>query len=130
MVGTFKIITLSAALEEKTINLFEDTFHDSGVINVDGAKIHCWKHGGHGSQTMLQVVENSCNPGFVKIGSTLGTKKLMGYIHDYGFGDKTGVDLNGESNGILFDINKMGPVELATTSFGQGISVTPLQLTV
>ena len=79
---------------------------------------------------MLQVVENSCNPGFVKIGGTLGTEKLMGYIHDYGFGDKTGVDLNGESNGILFDINKMGPVELATTSFGQGISVTPLHLTV
>jgi len=61
--STFKIITLSAALEEKTINLFEDTFHDSGAINVDGATIHCWKHGGHGSQTMLQVVENSCNLG-------------------------------------------------------------------
>lgn len=59
--STFKIITLSAALEEKTINLFEDTFHDSGAINVDGATIHCWKHGGHGTQTMLQVVENSCN---------------------------------------------------------------------
>ena len=125
--STFKIITLSAALEEKTINLFEDTFHDGGAINVDGATIHCWKHGGHGSQTMLQVVENSCNPGFVKIGQTLGTNTLMTYINNYGFGSKTGVDLNGESSGILFDVNKMGPVELATTSFGQGISVTPLQ---
>ena len=67
--STFKIITLSAALEEKTINLFEDTFHDGGAINVDGATIHCWKAGGHGSQTMLQVVENSCNPGFVHIRS-------------------------------------------------------------
>ena len=125
--STFKIITLSAALEEKTINLFEDTFHDGGAINVDGATIHCWKAGGHGSQTMLQVVENSCNPGFVHIGNTLGTEKLMSYIDKYGFGNKTGVDLNGESSGILFDINKMGPVELATTSFGQGISVTPIQ---
>ena len=127
MVGTFKIITLSAALEEQTINLFEDTFTDTGSINVDGATIHCWKSGGHGTQTMLQVVENSCNPGFVRIGQTLGTETLMSYIDAYGFGDKTGIDLNGESTGILFDVDKMGPVELATTSFGQGISVTPIQ---
>ena len=125
--STFKIITLSAALEEQTINLFEDTFTDTGSINVDGATIHCWKAGGHGTQTMLEVVENSCNPGFVKIGQTLGVETLMSYIDAYGFGDKTGIDLNGESTGILFDIDKMGPVELATTSFGQGISVTPIQ---
>ena len=125
--STFKIITLSAALEEQTINLFEDTFTDSGSINVDGATIHCWKAGGHGTQTMLEVVENSCNPGFVRIGQTLGVETLMSYIDAYGFGDKTGIDLNGESTGILFDIDKMGPVELATTSFGQGISVTPIQ---
>lgn len=125
--STFKTITLSAALEEKTINLFKDHFSDSGAINVDGATIHCWKSGGHGDQTMLEVVENSCNPGFVHIGQTLGTQTLMKYIKNYGFGEKTGVDLNGESSGILFDVNKMGPVELATTSFGQGISVTPLQ---
>lgn len=127
MVGTFKIITLSAALEEKTINLFEDTFTDTGSINVDGATIHCWKAGGHGTQTMLEVVENSCNPGFVKIGQTLGATTLMSFINNYGFGDKTGIDLNGESTGILFDVDDMGPVELATTSFGQGISVTPIQ---
>lgn len=125
--STFKIITLSAALEEQTINLFEDTFTDSGSINVDGATIHCWKAGGHGTQTMLEVVENSCNPGFVKIGQTLGTETLMSYIDAYGFGEQTGIDLNGESSGILFDVNAMGPVELATTSFGQGISVTPIQ---
>ena len=58
---TFKIITLTAALEEKTINLFERTFHDSGNVNVDGATIHCWKHGGYGTQTYLEVVENYCN---------------------------------------------------------------------
>lgn len=125
--STFKIITLSAALEEQTINLFEDTFTDSGAIHVDGATIHCWKSGGHGTQTMLEVVENSCNPGFVRIGETLGTETLMSYIDAYGFGDKTEIDLNGESSGILFDIDQMGPVELATTSFGQGISVTPIQ---
>lgn len=125
--STFKIITLSAALEEQTINLFEDTFTDTGSINVDGSTIHCWKVGGHGTQTMLEVVENSCNPGFVRIGQTLGVETLMSYIDVYGFGDKTGIDLNGESTGILFDIDAMGPVELATTSFGQGISVTPIQ---
>lgn len=125
--STFKIITLSAALEEQTINLFEDTFTDTGAINVDGSTIHCWKSGGHGTQTMLEVVENSCNPGFVRIGETLGVDTLMSYIDAYGFGDKTGIDLNGESSGILFDVGKMGPVELATTSFGQGISVTPIQ---
>lgn len=125
--STFKIITLSASLEEQTINLFEDTFTDTGSINVDGSTIHCWKSGGHGTQTMLEVVENSCNPGFVKIGQTLGTETLMSYIDAYGFGSKTGIDLNGESTGILFDVDKMGPVELATASFGQGISVTPIQ---
>ena len=125
--STFKIITLSAALEEQTINLFEDTFTDTGSINVDGSTIHCWKAGGHGTQTMLEVVENSCNPGFVRIGETLGVETLMDYIDKYGFGDKTGIDLNGESTGILFDLDAMGPVELATTSFGQGISVTPIQ---
>lgn len=125
--STFKIITLSAALEEQTINLFEDMFTDTGSINVDGSTIHCWKAGGHGTQTMLEVVENSCNPGFVRIGETLGVETLMNYIDSYGFGDKTGIDLNGESTGILFDPDAMGPVELATTSFGQGISVTPIQ---
>ena len=67
------------------------------------------------------------NPGFVRIGETLGVETLMDYIDKYGFGDKTGIDLNGESAGILFDPDVMGPVELATTSFGQGISVTPIQ---
>ncbi len=70
------------------------------------------------------------NPGFVRIGETLGKDKLMSYIKKFGFGAKTGIDLNGESSGILFDVDKMGPVELATTSFGQGISVTPIHLTV
>lgn len=125
--STFKIITLAASLEEKTINIFDDHFHDSGSITVDSARIKCWKKGGHGSQTFLQVVENSCNPGFVVMGQKLGTEKLYKYITDFGFGKKTGIDLNGESTGILFKYENIGPVEQATMSFGQGISVTPIQ---
>lgn len=125
--STFKIITLSAALEEKLIDLDKDTFYDSGSVHVENARIKCWKHGGHGAQTYLQVVENSCNPGFVSIGQKLGKEKLFEYINAFGFGEKTGVDLNGEASGILFKLDKVGPVELATTSFGQGVSVTPIQ---
>lgn len=125
--STFKIMTLASSLEEKTVNLFEDTYYDSGSVSIDGATIHCWKSGGHGVQTYLNVVENSCNPGFVSLGNKLGVDKLMSYINKFGFGEKTGIDLNGESSGILFNPNRMGPVELATTSFGQGISVTPIQ---
>ncbi len=125
--STFKIMTLAASVQEKTINLFEDDYFDGGAIQVEGATIHCWKHGGHGAQKFLNVVENSCNPGFVVMGQKLGTETLMKYIRSFGFGAKTGIDLNGESNGILFKPEKMGPVELATTSFGQGISVTPIQ---
>lgn len=125
--STFKIITLAASLEEKTVNLFEDQFYDGGSIAVDGARIKCWKAGGHGAETFLQVVENSCNPGFVVLGQKLGAERLLNYIKSFGFGKKTGVDLNGEASGILFSLDKMGPVELATTSFGQGISVTPIQ---
>ena len=125
--STFKIITLAASIQEKTVDLLKDTFHDSGSINVEGARIKCWKKGGHGTQTYLQVVQNSCNPGFVSLGNKLGKEKLFKYINNFGFGKKTGVDLNGESTGILFDLNKVGPVELATTAFGQGISVSAIQ---
>lgn len=125
--STMKITTLSAAINEGVVNLFTDTFFDSGSINVDGATIHCWKSGGHGAQTFLNVVENSCNPGFVNLGFRLGKEKLFKYIKDFGFGEKTGIDLTGEAKGILFDLDRVGNVELATTAFGQGISVTPIQ---
>lgn len=128
--STFKIITLSAAIEEGLVNIFEDRYTDSGAITVDGATLHCWKHGGHGDQSYLEVVENSCNPGFVNLGLKLGKETLMKYIDNYGFGEKTGIDLNGEGSGILFDVDAMGNVELATTAFGQGISVTPIHLVV
>lgn len=125
--STFKIITLSAALEENKVDLENDKFYDSGSIKVENARIKCWKAGGHGEETFLQVVENSCNPGFVVLGQRLGKEILFNYINDFGFGKKTNVDLNGEASGILFNLDNVGPVELATTSFGQGVSVTPIQ---
>lgn len=128
--STFKIVTLASSLEEKTVNLETDFFHDSGSVNVDGARIKCWKSGGHGTQTFLEVVQNSCNPGFVELGNRLGKETLFEYINNFGFGSKTGIDLNGEATGILFNLDKVGPVELATTSFGQGVSVTAIHLAV
>jgi len=125
--STFKIITLAAAIEEKKVDLEREHFYDPGFIEVAGAKLRCWKKGGHGSQTFQEVVENSCNPGFVTLGNRLGKEKLFSYIHDFGFGQKTGIDLKGEENGILFKPKQVGPVELATTAFGQGVSVTPIQ---
>lgn len=125
--STFKIITLAAALEEKKVDLDKDTFVDTGSVKVENSTLHCWKHGGHGHETFLQVVENSCNPGFVELGQRLGKNTLFSYINKFGFGKKTGVDLNGEASGIIFNLNKVGPVELATTAFGQGVSVTPIQ---
>lgn len=125
--STFKIITLATALEENLVDLEEEHFYDGGAVTVGGATIHCWKHGGHGDQTFLQVVENSCNPGFVDLGLRIGKETLFNYIDNFGFGEVTGIDLNGEASGIIFDIDKIGDLELATTSFGQGVSVTPIQ---
>lgn len=125
--STFKIVTLAAAINEGKVNIFEDHFYDSGKVKVANATLHCWKRKGHGDQTYVQVVENSCNPGFVSLGQKLGKELLFKYITELGFGKKTGIDLNGEGTGILFKMDKIGPVELATSAFGQGISVTPIQ---
>ncbi|KOP82040.1 stage V sporulation protein D [Cytobacillus solani] len=125
--STFKIITLAAALEEGKVDLDKDHFHDPGYVKVGGARLRCWKKGGHGSQSFLEVVQNSCNPGFVELGERLGKEKLFKYIKDFGFGEKTGIDLQGEGTGILFNLDRVGPVEQATTAFGQGVSVTPIQ---
>lgn len=125
--STFKIITMATSVEEKIIDIENDHFYDSGSVNVDGAVLKCWKAGGHGDQTFLQVLQNSCNPGFVKLGQMLGKERLFSYIEKFGFGTKTGVDLNGEGQGIIFPLDKVGNVELSTTAFGQGVSVTPIQ---
>lgn len=125
--STFKIITMATSVEEKIIDIENDHFYDSGSVNVDGSVLKCWKAGGHGDQTFLQVLQNSCNPGFVKLGQMLGKERLFSYIKKFGFGEKTGVDLNGEGQGILFSLERVGNVELSTTAFGQGVSVTPIQ---
>ena len=126
--STFKIVTFSAGLEEGSFKL-NDTFFDPGFRMVGGARIKDWKAGGHGTQTFKEVLQNSCNPGFMEIGFRLGKEKLFNYIHSYGFGEKSGIDLLGEAKGIVFKDSNIGPVELATSSFGQGNSSTPIQLT-
>ena len=125
--STFKIITIAAALDQELIDLEEDHFHDRGHIEVGGARLRCWKRGGHGDQTYLEVIQNSCNPGFVAMGQKLGVDGLFDYIESFGFGKKSGVDLAGEASGIIFKRDQVGPVELGTSSFGQGVSVTPIQ---
>jgi stage V sporulation protein D (sporulation-specific penicillin-binding protein) len=125
--STFKIITLAASINEGIVNIFEDKYFDTGKIKVASTTLHCWKRKGHGEETFLQVVENSCNPGFVTLGLKLGKERLFNYINMFGFGKKTGIDLTGEATGIMFKDDKIGTLELATTAFGQGISVTPIQ---
>ena len=128
--STFKIVTMATSVEEKVVDIFKDHFYDSGKVNVDGSVLKCWKSKGHGDQTFLEVLQNSCNPGFVRLGQLLGKERLFSYLYKFGFGERTGVDLNGEGSGIMFSLNQVGNVELATTAFGQGVSVTPIHLTV
>ncbi len=125
--STFKIVTIASALEEGIVNE-NDTFVDPGYIIVSGERIKCWKAGGHGSQTFAEVVENSCNPGFVQVGMRLGKEDFYNYINAFGFGQETNIKLPGEAKGLVYDYDEIGPVELATISFGHGITVTPIQL--
>ena len=127
MGSTFKFVTYSAGLEEKVFSV-NDRFYDNGYYVIDGVRIRDWKAGGHGEQTYYEVIQNSCNPGFINIGLRLGKERLFSYIESYGLGNYTNIDLIGESKGIMFNVNKIGNVELATTAFGQGIAVTPIQL--
>ncbi len=125
--STFKFLTFAAGIEENVFSP-DENFYDPGYAVVDGVRIKDWKAGGHGQQTFWEVLQNSCNPGFIEIGSRLGKEKLFEYIKKFGFGKKTGVDLLGESTGIVFNPDKIGNVETATSAFGQGNSVTPIQL--
>jgi stage V sporulation protein D (sporulation-specific penicillin-binding protein) len=126
--STFKLITSSAGLEENVIK-DNEKFVCTGSVTVGGRKIKCWRHyRPHGEQTFKQGVQNSCNPVFVEVGSRLGVAKMYDYLDAFGFMDKTGIDLPGEAKGILYNEKNVGPVELATISFGQSISVTPVQL--
>ena len=126
--STFKIITFSSALNENLFDMDKDTYFDKGYEIVNGARIKSWKKGGHGLQTFREVLQNSSNPGFVEIGRRLGKDKLYEYVKKFGLTEKTGVDLPGESKGIMFDYDSFNELEQATVSFGQGISVTPIQL--
>jgi stage V sporulation protein D (sporulation-specific penicillin-binding protein) len=125
--STFKILTTTAALGEKVVSLNE-RFFDPGSVEVQGRTIHCWKDGGHGSQTFQEVVENSCNVGFVNVGLRLGADSFYKYFTAFGLGKPTNVDLPGEAKGIVIPKSQVKPINLATMSMGQSIAVTPLQL--
>lgn len=126
--STFKIITFSSALNEKLFDMDNDTYFDKGYEIVNGVRIKSWKKGGHGLQTFREVLQNSSNPGFVEIGRRLGKDKLYQYVQNFGLTEKTNVDMIGESSGIMFSYDNFNDVEQATVAFGQGISVTPIQL--
>lgn len=108
--------------------MYNDTYYDKGYEIVEGRTIKSWKKGGHGLQTFLQVLQNSSNPGFVEISRRLGKDKLYNYIKNFGFLEKTNVDIQCENKGIFFSYDNFNLLEQATTSFGQGISVTAIQL--
>lgn len=125
--STSKIITFSGGLEENIFKL-DETFVDVGYRMVSGVRIKDWKAGGHGTETFLEVLQNSCNPGFMEIGLRLGKEKLIEYMKKFGYGEKTGIDLIGETTGLIFDPKNMGDLETATSAFGQGISTSAIQL--
>lgn len=125
--STFKIITASAALEEGVVTL-EDTFSCPGFRIVDDRRIRCHKTTGHGSETFVQGVMNSCNPVFIEVGQRLGTDAFYRYFQQFGLLEKTGIDLPGEAGTIMHQKKDIGPVELATISFGQSFQITPIRL--
>ena len=125
--STFKLFTLAAALEEGVTSL-DEKFYDQGFRIVDGQKIKCWKTNGHGSQTLVEGVCNSCNSVFMDLGLRLGVDTLYSYLEKFGIGSKTGVDFAGESSGIMMNVDSVKNVDLARISFGQAIAVTPLQM--
>ena len=128
--STFKLVTTSAALEEGiTSTDKEGEFCCTGSINIAGTRIKCWRHyRPHGSQSLRQALMNSCNPVFIGLGQKLGVETYYNYLERFGFLGKTGIDLPGEAKGIFLDKEKVGPVELATISFGQRFEVTPVQM--
>lgn len=126
--STFKVITFSSALNENLFDMDRDTYYDKGYEIVGGARIKSWKKGGHGLQTFREVLQNSSNPGFVEIGRRLGKDRLYDYVQKFGLTEKTNIDLIGESSGIMFPYEQFNEVEQATVAFGQGISITPIQL--
>ena len=125
--STFKTITAAAALEKGVVSL-NDTFSCPGFRIVEDRKIRCHKVGGHGAETFVQGIENSCNPVFIDLGQRIGVDDFCGYFQQFGLLSKTGVDLPGEAGTIFHKKENIGPVELATISFGQSFQITPIQL--
>lgn len=125
--STFKIVTASSALEEGVVKL-DDRFSCPGFRIVADRRIRCHKAGGHGSQSFVEGVQNSCNPVFMDLGERLGPNKFYDYMKGFGLDEKTGIDVPGEAVGIMHKLDNVGPVELATMSFGQSFQITPLQL--
>lgn len=125
--STFKIITSSACLEEGVVSL-DDTFMCPGYRIVEDRKIRCHKVGGHGSETFVQGIQNSCNPVFIDIGLRLGAEKFYDYFEKFGLLSLTNVDLPGEAGTIMHKKEDIGTVELATMTFGQSFQITPIQL--
>ena len=123
----FKIVTAAAALEEGKVSL-EDTFFCPGYKIVEDRRIRCAKVGGHGSETFVEGIQNSCNPVFMEVGNRLGVNAFYKKMYDFKMCEKTGVDLPGEANTILHKKENVGGVELATMSFGQSFQVTPIQM--
>ena len=128
--SVWKIITSSMALQEKLVNESSRFSCSGSYVPFEGARaISCHKHGGHGVQTFEQAIWNSCNPAFMQIGSLIGAERFWKYYQAFGFSEKTGIDLPGESEDIFFNADgSMGPMDLAVASLGQNFSITPIQL--
>ncbi len=125
--SVFKVITGSAALEERAISL-NSTFDCGRVMIVADREMHCWSTYSHGTQDFTTAMTNSCNPAFIQIGQALGKNKFYDYFKAYGFTEPTGIDLPGEASSIYVNTSEKGPVELASSSFGQTNKITPLQM--
>ncbi len=125
--STFKIMTAAAALEAGEVHL-EDHFSCPGYIMVEDRKIRCHKYGGHGSQSFLEAIKNSCNPVFINLGLRLGVDRYYEYFERFGLMNKTGIDLPGEAGTIMHRKENVGPVELATVAFGQSFQITPIRM--
>lgn len=125
--SVFKMCVASAALEENLVNE-KTSFTCTGSIEVEGETIHCSNIAGHGTQSFVEVISNSCNPAFIQIGQMLGAGKFRQYYQGFGFSDKTGIDLPGEAEDSFWKEGKMGGVDLAVASFGQNFTITPIQM--
>lgn len=125
--STFKIITAAAGLESGVVKT-TDTFNCPGFIMVEDRRIRCHKAGGHGAEDFVQGTMNSCNPVFITVGLRIGVERYYSYFRQFGLLDKTGIDLPGEAGTIMHKMENIGPVELATISFGQSFQITPIQL--